>query len=216
MLDLELLNLWINRLYFDIRGQTLYLSLKAFSDDPCYSYVLPLSSDRPRILEFFGFDTSRDYDHMTTFNQFEYLCSSSKLDPKYISYFSFKGPGPKNQSEAKFEKYLVSKRYPRFQYDSVEYAELHKHRVSLKKEGVSFFEKEAKYQRYLEQRKMLNSVIAVKNKLEGGKVLYGEFSKFLILHGMYNVLAWDVQTLEEKWLSFKTDNWSGLLVFRTA
>lgn len=215
MLDLELLNLWINRLNFDIRDGTMYVMLKAFSEDPCHTYVLALSSDRNAILDFLGFDTTRDYDHMTTYNQFEYLCTSTKLDPKYISYFSFKGPAPKTINEAKFEKYLKNKIYPKFRYDENGYTELREATSTLKNDAIRYFKKDGEYKAYLDQKRTLNKLISLKKELEEGKVLYGDFSKFIMLHGIYNVVKWDEETLKSQWKQFKTENWSGLLMFRT-
>ena len=216
MLPLNLLNFWIEKLNFDIRNDTLFVHLKAYTNDMSRSYIIPLSNDRARILEFFGFDISRDYDYMKQYNQFEFLCSSEKLDPRYISYFSFKGPAPKNKLETKFHSYLVSKSYAKFRYNETGYKELNIHSHEWMKNAISFFGKQCEYNRYKEQFDMFNSVIKIKTTLENGKVAFGEFSKFLLLHGIYNILTWDTQTLESRWSTFKEDNWSGLLHFRTA
>lgn len=215
MLDLELLNLWIHKLNFDIRNDRLYISLSAYSKDICNSYIMPLSSDRNKILDFFGFDTTRDYDHMTDYNQFEYLCSSTKLDPIFISYFSFKGPGPKNNVESKFEKYLVNKNYTKFNYNK-DYPNLDNVQSNLIKEAIEYFNKKDEYAQYMDQIQLLDKVMSIKDKLNlnGTKIQYGKFSKFLILHGIYNILEWDDETLNTRWRIFKKENWSGLITIQ--
>jgi len=88
-MDLDLLNVWITNLGFEIKKDKLYLQLKAHYKDPINFYVMYLSNNKDKILEFFGFDTSIDYDHLTEKNVFEYLCTSTKLNPEFIMYTGF-------------------------------------------------------------------------------------------------------------------------------
>lgn len=67
-LDFSLLNFWTGELHLDIRHEDLnkpprlYLGLKATIKDPVYTHVILLSNDKKQILDFFGFDTSIEYD----------------------------------------------------------------------------------------------------------------------------------------------------------
>jgi hypothetical protein len=183
-MDLELLNFWINRLNFDFRRKQLFVILPAHERDPGHCYCLLLSDDPDKILTFFGFDTSINYDKLSLNNQFEYLCTSTKLDPKFIDYCGFKGPTPKNRIHSKFDIYLKSKNYPKsmkYQDNSEILAD------QLLKEAIIFFDKSNEYESYKQQFTLLNNLMKQKRKLPDNY----DFNRFCLLHNIYTIINFD-------------------------
>ncbi len=211
-MDLSLLNLWINNLNFDIQDNKLCIHLKAYSEDICNTFILPLSKNKKDILDFFGFDTTIDYDNLKEKDMFEYLCTSHKLNPLFITYYGFKGPYAKSQIDAKFNKYLLTKNYTHFDFRKHQ-GLLDKVQEELMNESIIFFKKEKAYNKYKIKYDLLDKVISIKEKIKD-KMSYGKFSKFIVLHGIFNVVKWDDEMINLKWDEFKNENWSGLITFK--
>lgn len=207
-MDFELLNFWINKLNLDIRHDydygkekpRLYILLKAYDDDFLYTYVLLLSENKNDILEYLGFDTTIEYDKLTENNMFEYLCTSTKLNPANIQYCGFKGPCPKNTLHSKFNKYLLNKNYSK---------DNQKH-VLNNEQIITFFKKVNDYEEYKNKRSLMN-IVMCKNKILHGK--HKEFSRFITVYGIISVSKMNDVELIEKWKDFNTENWSILKVF---
>ena len=201
-MDLELLNFWINRLKFDYRHNQLFVLLPAYDDDIFNTYCLKLSEDTKQILDFFGFDTTIKYDKLTLNNMFEYLCTSTKLDPRYIEYCGFKGPYSKNLIHSKFDKYLKNKNYPR------DTKNLESTANKLLNESIIYFKKSEEYNKYKKHFDILNKLFKQKAKFENN---IDDFRKFCVLYGIYNIINFDDNMLKTKWEEFKSENWSGLV-----
>ncbi len=212
MLDISLLNQWINRLNFDIRDDRLFINLKAFTEDIGNTFILPLTDNKKDILDFFGFDTTIDYDNLKEKDMFEYLCTSNKLNPLFITYYGFKGPSPRTKLESKFNDFLLSKKYTHFKF--IEHSDmLDKIQEELLNDSIKFFKKEQAYKKYKIKFELLDKVVTIKQKIND-KMTYGKFSKFLILHGIFNVVKWNDEVLNLKFNEFKNENWSGLITFK--
>ena len=215
-MDLELLNFWIRRLHYEVRGETLFINLSAFEKDYMYSYALELSSDSKRILDFFGFDTSIEYDKLTLSNQFEFLCSSTKLNPHYITYSGFKWLHPKNHQHSKFNQYLVKRYYHKKYKYPVENIESNNFSCD---EAILFFQKEKEYRIYEKHELLINTVLEKKFIIENEsktnhKKFASQFNMFLLVHGMNSVSSWDNQKCIHEFQEFVKEKWSGLNVFR--
>lgn len=211
-MDLDLINFWISDLKMSINENTLYLHLKSYKHDPIYSYIIPLCSDKKNILSFLGFDASLEYDKMTIKNQFEYLCTSSKLNPKYISYLHFKGPGPKNMSHSKFNAHLLEKykyiRPPQHDYDAIK-----QEAIKWKSEALSYFNKDKEYKTYQYQYDIFERLEEARMKVHKSNkegYTYKDFERFMFLHGLTNIIKWDDEILLDRWVRFKNSNWSPL------
>lgn len=213
-MDFELLNFWVHHLHFDVRHERLednprlYLSLKAHNNDSLCSYVLLLSESKKDILEFFGYDTSIEYDRLTEKNVFEYLCTSSRLKPQFIQYSSFKGPRAKNKQHTEFNKYLERKEFPRRGSDYCN------QRTQLcriySQDAVNFFQKEKEYTAYKENRKILDAVNRKTSLVNLKESAATSFSKFIAVHGVLNIATMDDDTFVAAWDKFIKQNWSGL------
>jgi hypothetical protein len=203
-MDLELLNFWISELGMNIKGNTLSLHLKACDHDCISSYLLELSNDKEHILSFLGFDTSRNYDNMTESNLFEFLCTSTKLHPRNITFCSFKGRHPKDKTHERFDKLLKKK----FSEQSVFKLHSDECNNSWVSNAVTFFNKEPQYEKYLARKAMFNKLNTVRNSIPCPHL--SGFSQFLLLHGMYNVLQWDDEKVQRRWKRFQSEEWSGL------
>lgn len=204
------------RHYADTQPQ-LYLLLKAYSKDPLYSYVLPLSNNKIDILTFFGFDTSIEFDKLTEKNTFEYLCTSSILDPKHIQYTGgFKGPYAINKLHEKFNDYLKNKKYPKpTAYNEEYYTKKKNVRDTFKKNALAFFNKENEYNEYKSHRDILEKVYAKFDIIKNAKLdkdNFVDFERFVILHGVYKVSQMNENELYKLWSEFVAQNWSGLVV----
>jgi hypothetical protein len=212
-MDFELLNFWINKIGLDIHNDLdnglyhpkLYLSLKAYKDDPVYTYALLLSENKNDILRYLGFDTTVEYDKLSEKNTFEYLCTSTKLDPKYIWYCGFKGPHAKNKLHSKFNEYLKDKNYPKGK-DHVQINVL---------DAISFFGKESEYEEYKTKRALMDCIMQKKDilKQNGNDYNYSCFSRFITVYGIIPVTVMNDAELIEKWTEFKNQNWSCLTLF---
>lgn len=205
-MDLELLNFWINRLNFDYKNNQLFVLLPSNDNDIFNTYCLKLSEDTKQILKFFGFDVTIKYDKLTLNNMFEYLCTSTKLDPRYIEYYGFKGPHSKNLIHAKFDKYLKNKNYPR------DTRNLEEDSNKLLQEAIIYFNKSEEFDKYKNHFNILNKLFKQKDKLDKLDKLntYKDFKKFSVLYGIYNIINYDDDILKIKWQEFKSEHWSGL------
>ena len=107
MLDIDLLNFWIEKLDLFIYEDALYAKLYA----PFFGkYHFFLSNDKKEILDFFGYDITCEYDNMTEKNMFEYLCTSTKLSHNDIKLsHPLKGDCLKTKTHVKFNTYLQNK-----------------------------------------------------------------------------------------------------------
>lgn len=218
-MDFELLNFWINKIGFDIRHDKLnepcylYLSLKADKDDFLKSYIIELSSDKNKILQFFGFDSNINYDNLSEKNLFEYLCTSSILQPSHIRYCSFKGPHAKNKLHEKFNKYLLDKNYSRHQDNTSINQQV---RVFVN-DAITYFQKEHDFTEYKEKRKMFDNVVQKKHYLMSNVKQFShvDFNLFLVVHGILNVSLMNDETLQNVWKDFSNQNWSGARRYST-
>jgi hypothetical protein len=201
-MDFELLNLLINKIHLFIKDNNeLFLELKAFHHDPFHSYTIFLSNDKNKILEFLGFDTSIEYDKLSTKNMFEYLCTSNKLDYKLIKFFGFKGPHAPNRLQQNFNDYLINKKFTDLSNTT---------NIFNTKYIIEYFDKTNEYNDYKEKRNLYNNLIEKKISL-GNR--HDQFYKFLIVHGIQNIINYNNDELINKWNTFCKENWSGLIVF---
>jgi hypothetical protein len=208
-MDFELLNYWIHRLDFDIRKDKLYLQLKACSKDSLNGYIMFLSDDKNKILEFFGFDTTIEYDKLTEKNMFEYLCTSTKLSSGIIVYNGgFKGPYAKNALHKKFNNYLLTKEY----FIERDYAKIYETRNAMVKEAIAYFDKMKDYEEYKSSKLFIDSVMD-KYKLLKTKTdtVWCDFERFIILYGAYRIAEMPEEEMFELWNNFRKQNWSGLV-----
>lgn len=207
-MDLELLNCWLQRYNMDICNNTLFMNLKECNTDVCHSYALKLSENTKEILDYLGFDAKVNYDALTLKNQYEYLCTSTKLCPNHIVYKGFKDTFKKKEHQH-YEKYLKTK------YNNLQREELTKQeRRKFMKDAIDFFGKDTEYQRYKEHYKILTTFIEVM------KPIYNlhEYSqtdkrRFVKFYGVSQIVSMSEEEVKEKYLSFVAQNWSGLILF---
>lgn len=208
--SLELLNYWIHKLDMEICQDTLRLKLKAYKNDCLNGFRLPLSKDPVKILAFLGFDTDVDYTKLTEKNLFEYLCTSTRLSPKFISYTGFKGPHAKSTQAKRFNDYLREKHYP----TSVDENDAHERRELAKKlrdHAIEFFEKEDDLIGYAQQHQLLTKVFEQKQKLPVHTMF--DFNKFIVLYGLKAIANMETSVLQTRWNKFTRTNWSQLDMF---
>jgi len=213
-MDFELLNFWISKLGFDIchndicTNPKFFVSLKAHSGDVMKTYRILLSENKNNILEFLGFDNTIAYNALSEKNTFEYLCTSSLLNPIHIQYCGFKGPHAKNKQHKKFDEYLKNKQYHHLHGDVYCAKEDRDH---LLQRSISFFNKENEFIEYIERKGTMNKLMKKHRLLKNyDNIEWDDFKMFLILNGIMDVLQTDDDTLFTKWDAFKTQNWSGL------
>lgn len=196
-MNIELLNIWINDLGFYIKDDTLYLKLKV----PLFRrYSLQLSLNKNDILDFFGFDATFEYDNMTERNQFEYLCTSTKLLPSDICHYTFKD-FPNSKQHARFDEYLKKK------YNAKQLLEPERKTI-WRKDAIRYFKKENEYDIYLSQCDMCLRAKKLSEKLN--VIDMSQFFAFIMLYGLKNIIEFDETTLFNKWDVFSHMNWSHL------
>lgn len=212
-MDFELLNFWISKLRLHVKhththnDPCLYLYLKAHDNDFLYSYCILLSTKKNAILEFFGFDTSVNYDELTEKNLFQFLSTSTKLHPSFIQYCGFKGPHPKNKLHGKYNEYLKT------EYFSIHNNDTNcQHAVELyARKAISFFGRENKIKEYMDKKALFNAVMAKRDLLEEQyKDDISKFSSFVSVYGIINVSEMDANLLIQAWKAFLDQNWTGL------
>lgn len=209
-MDVELLNFWVNNLRFHIehdntnKEPSLYLSLKVHKYDIIDSHVILLSNNKNAILEFFGYDTSINFDKLTERNMFEYLCTSKKLHPCFIKYCNFKTRHPKNKLHSKFDEYL-KKRY--HCNDKIDIIDIKQERIIFLNNAISFFGKDKEYDEYKKKRNLLNDVF---KKMELIETATTDFRFFVLVYGIYQVAQMTDEEIKNNWSKFKSENWSGL------
>lgn len=207
-MDFELLNFWIEDYNFSIlendKKVKLYLRLKSCSKDILRSSLFLLCSDKNKILDFFGYDNSIEYDYLKSYNQYEYLCSSTKLLPRYIKYRGFKGPIAKDLNHKNFNKYLMTK-YKSSSYINDDYSLLSDHKRRWLDKAIQFFEKEKEYQEYLDNRLVLDQVLKIKDEL---KINFNDFKRFICFHGITNIKNWDNDKFKKEFDKFISDGWN--------
>lgn len=210
-MEFDLLNFWIENMNFFIKYKpektTLYIRLKSCKYDQMISCYFPLCSDKNKILDFFGYDSSLDYDHMKIYNQYEYLCTSTKLSHKDIKYCGYKGHSPKNKNHTEFNKCLLAK-YREKKRNTDDYSVINAHKRLWQEKSIIFFNMESKYTKYIENRNILDEIFIKKNIL---KANHTEFKKFVCLYGVLNIIKWDETTLQNNWNLFKIDEWNKTL-----
>lgn len=157
----------------------------------------------------FGFDTTIDYDKLTERNTFEYLCTSVRLKPWYISYCGFKSQHAKNKLHEKFNSYLVEKSYAKNPYD-ISFSQQHKNEFRMYlQDAVSFFGKEKEYSLYKKNQKLLDCVYKKTELLKGMRVYHNErckFKLFIGVHGVYKIAEMDDETFVKEWDEFLGQN----------
>lgn len=207
-MDLELLNFWINNLGLSISNDSLFVHLKAYSNDPLKAHIIKLSEKKQDILAYFGFDTSIEYEKLTEKNLFVYLSSSSKLKPEFIHYYGFKGSSPKNAQHSRYNKYLLEE-FSTPKYDDKYYQKCFVVAKKYKKSAILHFNKKDEYEKYIEKRKLLDKLFEQRERL--GKTHFDHFQRFVALHGIMNVVEWDDDKLRSEYAKFIQDNWSCLM-----
>lgn len=220
VMDFKLLNYWVSDLNYDVRHDRaddkprLYLSLKAHDcDDDMRSYVMLLSDDKNKILEFFGFDTTIEYDKLSEKDLFVFLDNSSKLDPAFIRFDGFKDG--KGGVAGKFNKFL----YAKYGGGNRKTKTVNWVPRSLGLgEAIAFFGKQDEYDEYKKVvRPLLNALYAkkelIKVKLSPSDCTFDKFAKFVCLHGALRIVDMEYQELMESWTRFCGMNWSGLRAF---
>jgi len=209
-MDFELLNFWIENYNFIIvdnknpSSTKLFLRLKACNVDIMRSSLFLLSSEKEQILDFFGFDTSIEYDYLKSYNQYEFLCSSKKLSPRYINYRGFKGPHSKDSNHEKFNKYLKGK-YISSDYRNDDHSLISAHKKVWLERAIKFFNKENEYQEYIDNRNLLDNIF---KKREKNNIEFNEFRRFLSLHGVLNVSKWDDDKFQVEISKFVGSSWN--------
>jgi hypothetical protein len=210
-MEFDLLIFWIENMNFFIKYSpektTLYIRLKSCKYDQMRSCYFPLCSDKNKILDFFGYDSSLDYDHMKIYNQYEYICTSTKLSNKDIKYCGFKGPSAKNKNHANLNKYLLAK-YHENKRNHLDNSIITAQKKIWLEKAIIFFNMESKYTKYIENQNILDEIFIKKNIL---KANYTEFKKFVCLYGVLNILKWDETTLQNNWNLFNIDEWNKTL-----
>jgi hypothetical protein len=205
--ELDLLNFWIEKLGFLIEENNLYLCLQACNLDFGTHYKLFLCNDSRTILDFFGFDTSIDYLNLKAYNVFEFLCTTSKLEPSMIRYRGFKGPSAKNDKHAKFNDYLKHKFENAIQPSKD--AACHTQSIWMES-AIQVFSKRYEYNLYIEQKSKVDTCI---DKLKRFNPSFQDMSRFFMLHGICSVCVWDEETLEKKWMLYQQEPWNVLTIF---
>ncbi len=208
IMDLELLNFWISDFKMSIQDDNLFLHLKSYKKDTIYSYILPLSDNRQDILNFFGYDNTVEYDKMTQKNQFEFLCTSTKLNPKYISYLPFKT----RANHIKFNVFLLEK-YKYIRPPEQDRNAIKQEGRKWKLEALNYFNKENDYRIYKQQCYIFESLENARNKVYTENHNYKDFEKFMLLHGITNIIKWNYELLIKEWKRFKNSNWSPLSMY---
>jgi hypothetical protein len=218
-MDFELLNFWIARLNFDISHKNtsenpkLYVSLNAYSDDFTSSYSILLSENKNSILEFLGYDNTIKCDNLSEKNTFEYLCTSSFLNPMHIRFCGFKGPYAKNKQHQNFNEFLKKKQYYSLKGEEY-YITQQEDKTSLLRRAISFFGKQEAFREYVEKKDTMDQVMLKYKYLKKSySIEWSNFKNFLILYGMLNVINMDDDILLVNWNEFKKENWSGLSIF---
>jgi len=206
-MDFELLNFWITKIKFNITDNVLYILLESCDIDIFNSCKFELSSDKKKILDFFGFDSTIDYDNLKPYNIYEYLCTSSVLLPQYITYCGFKGPHAKNTNHSKFNEYLLK----RFPYDKTHsqysiYNDIDK----WKRYAIKYFNKNDDYELYKSNYNILNKLFEKKDKFVE-KIKWNEYKKFICLHGILTIINWDDNKFNEEWDLYKKSLWGNNL-----
>jgi hypothetical protein len=208
MFDLRLLNYLVGRLRMHVTDSgTLCLKLWLCRNDHGYCFEMPLTSDRSKILEFLGFDTSVRYDSLGQEELFEFLCSSSVLNPAYINYDSFKDCSEIKQHAA-FNAFLIAKKYSQGSEDR-ESAIKALHSAAIKKFGVK-----DKYEHYERQRVLADAVIDKERALEpveqddaARKKWRAEWKRFVAYYGIRAIAAWEQEHLASRWEKFRERSW---------
>lgn len=204
--ELDLINFWIERLNFQIKDDKLFLRLKACNIDIMRSHLLLLSDNVNDILDFFGFDISIDYMHLKPYNIYEFMSTTVKLYPEYISYYGFKGPHPKNQNHVKFNDYLKQKFRDVF---SNRDQSLETRQKEWMERAIEHFSKQNKYVTYLEQHDIITAVIKKMNIVAAS---FSHIKRFLMLHGLLRVKNWDDARVTKEWQRFQDEEWAGLRI----
>lgn len=210
--DLELLNFWIHKLHLEICQDGLRLKLKACAQDFLHSFTLPVSKDPVKILAFLGYDTEVDITKLTEKNLFEYLCTSTRLNPKFIAYTSFKGPHAKNALHARFNDYLKEKGYPLPRsLDNNDKKELEALSKELRDHAIEFFEKQDEILAYAQKYQFITKVFEQRQHLPTHTMF--DFNRFIVLYGLKAIATMETATLQKRWNNFTKSNWSQLDLF---
>lgn len=204
-MDLELLNYWIKKMNFNIHEDTLYMSLESCDIDFCNTCKFVLSSNKNKILEFFGYDTTIDYDHLKSYNIYEFLCTSTKLLPNNIQYDGFKGPSAKNSEHVKYNKYLLQKYSDNKKY-RIDDIENNKFIKKFNEDAIKFFKKENNFELYKFNFNILNKLFKKKENIE--KINHSEFCKFVSLHGILTIIKWSDDKFYDEWDLYKKSLWN--------
>ena len=212
-LDIGLLNILFGNLeIFHIKDSILYLRLPIIQnlDITNYDHEIKLSNDKKEILEFFGYDTTIQYDVLQTkSNQFIFLCSSPRIRKKYLNFYvpHFKGGSgfyPNTKLEKDFNDYLIDK-----------YGEKESTRDRDKTKwinyAIKFFRVDNELNDYAEQKTMFEDIFKKRNTLPD--MNYVIYKRFLMYYGAINVYTWDQSTLLEKLTQFKNKNSTGFKFF---
>lgn len=209
MLNLSLLNFWLENIDMYIKDNILYLLLKACDRDCFKSYKIKLSDNSDEILKFFGFDITRDYHNMTKKNQFVFLTTSTKLKPELIKYISngFKGPNRSySKLEEKFNAFLKEEYYlinPII--DVVD------KKLKFRNDAISTFHIQDKYEIYVLQYTIMNKLMEQRKKILE-KIPYDEFTYFVMLYSIYTVVNSDDKKLLEMADEYNKLNWNFLKI----
>jgi hypothetical protein len=212
-MDFELLNFWIEKYNFTIindndddinKGVKLYFRLKACNIDVMRSSKFILCTDKNKIIEFFGFDTTIEYDYLKQNNLYEYLCTSNKLSSRHITYRGFKGPHCKNREHEKFNTYL-KKKFMTSSHINDDYSMISSHKRLWKNKALKFFDKEKLYNDYLDNTIILNKLFNISGEL---KIDFSDFRRFVSLYGILNLLNWDNNKLNDEFNKFIESSWN--------
>jgi hypothetical protein len=207
-MDLELLNCWLRRYGMDISNNTLFVNLKECKNDVCHSYALKLSVNTKEILDYLGFDAKINCDALTLKNQYEYLCTSTKLCPNYIVYKGFKDTFKKKEHQH-YDKYLRTK------YSNLQRKDLTKQeRRKFTKDAIEFFGKETDYQLYKQQYKILTKFTEVLQPIHSlEEYSFASKKRFVSYFGVSQIVNMSEEEVKENYLSFVAQNWSGLILY---
>lgn len=208
-MDLELLNFLIADLDFVIERNGLYACVQG-----CYLYnwhkiKLFLSDDKKAVLDFFGYDTTVEYDSLTPNNLYVFLCDSSKLKPSdlKLNLSHFKGGGVRMYDRIfrEFDHFLKGKHYN----SQAKHASDDTKQRWLE-QAIEYFKKLPEYDSFQQKRSMIDDVYRKGKrcwKHRDGRGESNNYRRFVKVQGINTLSTLDSEEIERRWKEFKKDNW---------
>ena len=201
-MDVSLLNFWIEKIDFYIQNDVLYITLYV----PMFkTYYLQLTNDKNKILDFFGFDISIEYDKLSERNLFEYLCTSKNLSHNDITLLTIKDFIP-SKLHRKFNEYLKNK----YHINDTLYINFESTEKDWKQYAIKYFNKDKEYECYKSQYELFAKCKSCFKKLHLNESDKPKFFSFMMVYGIKNIIDVTDLELKSKWDVFDLMNWSSL------